>query len=134
MVLFDTVSTGFGDLYNLSIPKQAENVLHLTALDEHRGPFPLRSAIDPANPSDPRILELALPGAHSDIGGSYDRHGLADQYLSFAHTYMQRVGIPLAPVSETFRPDPTSFRIHDSSEGWWLTTDRRNTKFVTNPR
>lgn len=107
MVLFDTVSTGFGGLYNLSIPSQAENVLHLTAQDEHRRFFPLVSAVDPSNPTDPRILELTMPGAHSNVGGSYDPHGLGDLNMSLAYKYMERVGIPMAPLPQVFQPNPS---------------------------
>jgi len=117
MVLFDTVSTGFGSLYDLSIPSQAENVLHLTAQDEHRRFFPLVSAVDTKDPTDPRILELTLPGAHSDIGGSYDRHGLGDFNLNLAYRYLERVGIPVAPMPQTYQPNPNQFQIHDS-RGW----------------
>lgn len=114
MILFDTVSTGFGSLYNLSIPSQAENVLHLTARDEMRRMFPLVSAIDRNNSNDARILELTLPGAHSDIGGSYDRHGLGDANLNLAYNYMQRIGIPMTAMPQEFTPDSLKFHIHDS--------------------
>jgi hypothetical protein len=88
-VLFDTVNTGMGRLYDLSIPSQVSNVLHLTARDESRTFFPLVSALDPGRPNDRRILEYALPGSHTDIGGgSYDEGGLGHMNLQLAYTYL----------------------------------------------
>jgi hypothetical protein len=112
--LFDTVSTGVGDLYDLSIPWQAENVVHFTARDEMRRLFPLESVTNLNNPNNLSRLELTFPGAHSDIGGSYDRNGLSDAYLGMAHTYMRRVGIPMKELPSTYAPNPWQFHIHDS--------------------
>lgn len=114
-VLFDTVSTGVGGLYNLSIPAaNVSNTLHLTARDEDRTFFPLVSAVDRDNPNDPRVLELRLPGAHSDLGGSYDVGGLGHMNLKLAYTYLDRLGVPMAPFPKACEPNPDSFVIHDS--------------------
>jgi hypothetical protein len=49
--------------------QRQENVLHLTAADEHRRPFPLSSVVDRSRPDDGRIAEVALPRA-PDVGGA----------------------------------------------------------------
>jgi hypothetical protein len=126
LVLFDTVgSVGVpGDEDNsghdLSVPANAENVLHLTARDEKRTFFPLTSAVDQARPDDPRITELELPGAHSDVGGSY-----ANPYsripLQMAHQYMKQRGVhvrDLDPAS-IIDPDDPRLRLHDSGAPYW---------------
>ena len=130
-ILFDTVSTGFGDLYNLSILESTQNVLHLTARDEFRHGFGLTSAFDSPQKSDRRILEITLPGAHSDIGGSYDRGGLGDMNLKFAQEYTGKLGIPLKPKNATLKPDLSKAIIHDSR---WLQDKMRETLFSRSSR
>lgn len=76
--LFDTVASvaGLGNLGNikssvtpglrLHLPRSqfSNNVVHLVARDEYRANFALSQV-------QPDHLEIALPGAHSDIGGGY---------------------------------------------------------------
>ncbi|WP_417530957.1 T6SS phospholipase effector Tle1-like catalytic domain-containing protein [Marinobacter lipolyticus] len=52
-------------------PSKVENVLHLTALDEKRGNFALNSIRSPDTTLPSNFTEIAIPGAHSDIGGGY---------------------------------------------------------------
>jgi len=120
MILYDTVGsvavpgTNLNPGLDLSIPANAENVLHLTAADEKRAMFPLSSANDPARPDDPRITELALPGAHSDVGGSYpNRYSRIP--LHMAHDYMARAGVAVKPMNDEM-PDAhdPDLRLHDS--------------------
>jgi hypothetical protein len=120
MILFDTVGsvgipgTNLNPGLDLRIPANAENVLHLTAGDEVRGPFPLSSAVDP-DVADDRIAEIELPGAHSDVGGSY-----ANEYsriaLQMAQGYLRRLGARVPEVDPTTAIDPTdpALRLHHS--------------------
>lgn len=60
-----------------------KHAVHLLALDEERVAFtPTLVNRDP-NPNSTRILEVWMPGIHSDIGGGYWMDGLADLSLSF---------------------------------------------------
>jgi hypothetical protein len=121
MILFDTVgSVGIpGNNINpgldLAIPANAENVLHLTAGDEHRSMFPLSSAVDPTRPDDPRISEVELPGAHSDVGGSYP-NAYSKIPLHIAQQYMVDRGVHVKPVnpSEVVDPADPRLRLHNS--------------------
>ena len=121
MILFDTVgSVGLpGNNINpgldLSIPANAENVLHLTAAGEHRSMFPLSSAVDPSRPDDPRISEVALPGAHSDVGGSYP-NAYSKISLHMAQQYMVDRGVHVKPVDPEEAVDPADpkLRLHNS--------------------
>ena len=72
--LFDTVESSFNPRVNIHLhADSAERVVHLTAQDEVRKHFPLsritRDAVGSTIPA--HFTELALPGAHSDIGGGY---------------------------------------------------------------
>ncbi len=72
--LFDTVTSSYNPGVKTRLQDDcAERVVQLTALDEVRYHFPLTritpTAIGTSIP--PHFTELALPGAHSDIGGGY---------------------------------------------------------------
>ncbi|WP_319003223.1 phospholipase effector Tle1 domain-containing protein [Aeromonas media] len=72
--LFDAVVSSFNTNVNVQLKADcAKRVVHITALDEVRKHFPLsRITSDSAGTSIPaHFTELALPGAHSDIGGGY---------------------------------------------------------------
>lgn len=120
LVIFDTVVamlpyTNVSRGMKLTIPKEVEHVLHITAADEQRRFFPLTSAIDPANPNDSRITEIELPGVHSDIGGGY--HNTYSRIpLNMVYEYMSKLGIPMKSIGEYKAPSAfdTSLRLHDS--------------------
>lgn len=74
--LFDTVSSIGLDCddnikdYGLNVlatTNDVENVFHICALDEFRSHF----SLTPVRPMSGKLLEVFLPGAHSDIGGGY---------------------------------------------------------------
>lgn len=72
--IFDTVVSSFNSRVNTRLKDDsAERVVHLTALDEVRKHFPLTRITPTAAGTSipPHFTELALPGAHSDIGGGY---------------------------------------------------------------
>lgn len=72
--LFDTVKSSLNSRVNIQLQADsAERVVHLTAQDEVRKYFPLSRITSDAegNHLPPHFTELALPGAHSDIGGGY---------------------------------------------------------------
>jgi hypothetical protein len=118
MILFDTVGsvgiphTNLNPGLDLTIPSNAENVLHLTARDERRLGFPLSSAVDPYE-SDERIAEIELPGVHSDVGGSFP-NGYSQIALQLAQEYLSRLGADVDPVDPADLVDPAdpALRIH----------------------
>jgi hypothetical protein len=136
MVLYDTVgSIGFPGTklnpgYDLSISTHVENVLHVTAADEKRVLFPLTSATNskdafsPSVSADGRIAQVGIPGAHSDVGGSY---GGAYAYfgLDMAHHYLEKLGVPLNPLTDpngaydydVTHYSPDKMEVHDSRWG-----------------
>jgi hypothetical protein len=89
--------------------------LHLTAANEYRTFFPLTSVLGSAGASNSSIVEWSLPGAHTNLGGgSYDLNGIGAANLEIGYTYLQRVGVPLAPLPSNRLPDPSQFVIYDS--------------------
>jgi hypothetical protein len=96
-LLYDTVATGQEHFLKLGIPDSVQSVVHLTAQNEGRVSFPLLSAKAPNDAKEnSRVLEIGLPGAHSDIGGGYptgpDQMG---KYLG--ELTLQRFGLPVTP-------------------------------------
>ncbi|MEN6534592.1 MAG: DUF2235 domain-containing protein [Bryobacteraceae bacterium] len=133
MVLYDPVAS-FGiagnDInlgYNLNIPASAEHVLEITARDESRLFFPLTSAVDPSQETDGfynhgRIVQLTLPGVHSDIGGGYP-NPYSYYSLDMGYSFLQQLGVPLNPLtSQGYDYNVNDYsldnlRVHDSSWG-----------------
>ncbi|KPQ28052.1 MAG: hypothetical protein HLUCCX14_12055, partial [Marinobacter excellens HL-55] len=79
VALFDTVGSFYlpGDNANLDFnlnlsPSSAERVVHLTAHHEIRKNFPLSSIMDANGNGPSHFTEIAVPGAHSDVGGGYE--------------------------------------------------------------
>ena len=77
--LFDTVGSFYlpGDNANLDFnlnlsPSSAERVVHLTAHHEIRKNFPLSSIMNDNGNGPSHFTEIAVPGAHSDVGGGYE--------------------------------------------------------------
>ncbi len=68
--------------FKLNIGKKQEiaHVVHLTAQNDYRRHFPL-THINTAM-ADNIGFECSFPGAHSDIGGSYNKDYLQDKYIS----------------------------------------------------
>lgn len=114
-LLYDTVSTGIGNLYDMAISSQVQQTLHLTAANEYRTFFPLTSALNADGTSNGAVVEWSLPGSHTNLGGgSYDGNGIGAANLEIGHTYLQRAGVPLAPLPDNLRPNPSQFMIYDS--------------------
>jgi len=70
---------------NFTISPQIQEALHLVSLDENRKAF--RPTL---MNKDDRVSELWFPGAHSDVGGGYAKHGLSDVALDFMLKELQR--------------------------------------------
>ena len=114
MVIYDTVDAHIEPGTPETIPTNVENVLHLTANDEHRLLFPLTTAVDARKPNS-RITEIGLPGAHSDVGGGY-ANGYSDISRQMAYDYLVKAGVRMkaeAPGSRVSIDDPT-LRLHNS--------------------
>lgn len=72
--------------YGCTVPSCVDKALHLVALDEQRLAF--RPTLMNA---DKRILEIWLPGVHSDVGGGYRFDGLADISLAMMTSWLESV-------------------------------------------
>ncbi|HET9993362.1 MAG TPA: DUF2235 domain-containing protein [Kofleriaceae bacterium] len=133
MVLFDTVEMSANRNLDMGIPANVDNVLHITARDEHRTDFPLTKATDPKRPDDPRITEVAMPGSHADIGGG-NPNAYSQLSEQMARQYMVNAGVEIKPEDPTQQVDVNdpNLRLHDTGGGLFgmkrPTFDSRNPK------
>jgi len=112
-VLFDTVTTGVGDLYDADLPQRAQ-VYHPIARDERRALFPSAPLARPGQAMSGSWFQPVLPGDHSDIGNNHDRGGLGDLNLQLAHQFMTRsLGLPMMAIPGAYQPEPAKMWIHD---------------------
>jgi Ca2+-binding RTX toxin-like protein len=108
-LLYDTVGTGMTG--NFNIPDTVDSVVHFTSQDERRVFFPLMSIESGPGEATNRLIEVQLPGVHSDIGGGYSVNGVSFLNLYFAKQVLEEWGVPVT----SFRPD-----ISDASAVWAL--------------
>jgi hypothetical protein len=110
LVLYDTVGslgiagTDFNPGYNLNIAPNVEHVLHITANDEDRLFFASSSATGSTDISSfsngGRIVQLGIPGAHSDIGGGYQSNPYQYFALDMGYSFLHQLGVPLNPLTD----------------------------------
>lgn len=85
------------------------------AIDEERADFPPTLWDEREG-----IKQVWFPGAHGDVGGGYDNHGLADTALEWMVQEVNDLaaGLHLSPgqLSEALAPDPLEDR-HDETRG-----------------
>lgn len=101
-ILFDTVSTGQFDTLQLSAPPSVDYLVHFMARDEPR--FLFKPVVDDepeiltrtfsihGAPIPDRINLVLLPGAHSDVGGSYS-DGLGQLYRQLTEQLLHQMGL-----------------------------------------
>lgn len=115
--LYDPVPTGYMELYDRRLAPSVVSGLQLTAANERRGLFPSDQIIRPGLSEDGRFLNVTVPGAHSDVGGSYLRDGLPLRAFNLMNDYHNRlIGEPV--LERVHEPtDPRMNVIHRSELG-----------------
>jgi type VI secretion system (T6SS) phospholipase Tle1-like effector len=120
VAMFDPVGTGSAMREDRRLPPSVVSGIQFTAMDEHRGLFKSDRIIDPGITADGRFAGVYVPGAHSDVGGGYNRNGLAIRSGNFAIDYIN--GLSDVPIlAKTAEPDdPRLNVIHHSQDGMFL--------------
>jgi uncharacterized protein (DUF2235 family) len=89
-----------------------ENAFHALAIDEHRKEFvPTLWNQPPGAPAGQRLEQVWFAGAHSNVGGGYDEHGLSDVALAWM---ADRVA-PMLALDQTCLSDK-----QDRRDGWGM--------------
>ena len=101
-LLFDTVATGQTNLLALGVPASNDLTVQIVATREFRIAFPYvplqtDAADHPslADGSGDEVVEVRVPGAHSDIGGGYDE-GIWKLSLAMSRALLTRQGLAIA--------------------------------------
>ena len=119
-LLFDTVAMSTNEL-KLGIAPTSDYLVHIIARDERRTFFPLVVDNDLAFEKNeignlvitPRLTQIKLPGAHSDIGASY-KYGIGTFYRALGELVLQQYGL-IGQLSIKFSDNFFSQGSHDSS-------------------
>lgn len=116
VALFDPVGTGVPKEHSRQLPPSVVSGIQIVARDERRNLFPSTQIIPQGFSEDGRFLGVTVPGAHSDIGGSYHLNGLGVLNGNLMTDYIN--GLSSTPLLEQ-RPepqDPRLYVIHRSEE------------------
>ncbi|RAN82879.1 hypothetical protein B5P43_02065 [Bacillus sp. SRB_336] len=120
VALFDPVGTGHAMREDRRLPPSVISGIQFIAMDEHRGLFKSDRIIDPGITADGRFGGVYVPGAHSDVGGGYNRNGASMRTGNFAIDYLN--GLSDRPFLDK-SPEPDDPRlnvIHHSQESMLL--------------
>jgi hypothetical protein len=109
-LLYDPVTTFMKGDFSLS--PSTVSALQLNAAHEYRSFFPITSIA-----TGPGQLQADLPGCHTDIGGGYDKDGLARYARDMGNSFLnQLAGQTLFTKPDLPSRDDTSCVIHHSWE------------------
>lgn len=90
-LIFDTVATGQEKNLQLQVPSSADLFYHFVSRDERRVLF--KPILDIQQDDLPnRIATIHVPGAHSDVGGSYI-DGVGSEYLANIDALLMSMGL-----------------------------------------
>lgn len=118
-LLFDPVGTGAPHRHDLRPPPSVISGLQITAEDERRRMFKSDRIIDPGQTPDGRFLGVTVAGAHSDIGGGYNRDGLAIRSDNLAINYLNALSDKPFMRNLAEPDDPRLDVVHRSEEAEW---------------
>lgn len=120
VALFDPVGTGHAMHEDRRLPPSVISGIQFIAMDEHRGLFKSDRIIDPGITPDGRFAGVYVPGAHSDVGGGYNRNGLSIRTGNFAIDYINGLSDVPFLLKSPEPDDPRLNVIHHSQEGMLL--------------
>lgn len=116
--LFDAVGTGepVRD-HDRRLPPSVISGFQIIAADERRGLFKSDHIIDPGMTPDGRFLGVIVAGAHSDVGGSYFRDGLAIRSGNLMEAYLNGLSDKPFLEMQAVPDDPRLDVVHRSEDG-----------------
>ncbi|WP_161805632.1 T6SS phospholipase effector Tle1-like catalytic domain-containing protein, partial [Frateuria defendens] len=118
--LFDPVGTGHPYAHDRRPPPSVISGFQVMAEDERRAKFKSDHIIDPGLSPDGRFLGVAVAGAHSDVGGSYHRDGLAVRSDNLMIDYLNALSDKPFLARSPEPDDPRLNVVHRSEEGMLL--------------
>jgi hypothetical protein len=119
--LFDPVGTGQPvKEKDRRLPPSVISGFQPKAKDERRGLFKSSHIIDPGMTPDGRLLGVVVGGAHSNLGGTYHRHGLGARSANLMIDYLNALSDTPFLEKQPEPDDPRLNVVHLSEEGMLL--------------
>jgi hypothetical protein len=119
--LFDPVGTGDPvKHHDRRLPPSVISGFQIIAADERRSLFKSDHIIDPGLTPDGRFLGVTVAGAHSDVGGSYHRDGLAIRSENLMVDYLNGLSDRPFLRHQAQPDDPRLDVVHRSEDGMLL--------------
>jgi hypothetical protein len=115
-MLIDPVGTGHPYDRNRQLPPSVVSGFQLTARDERRDAFASTLIIPLGASEDGRFLDVTVPGAHSDLGGSYHHDGLAVLNRNMAVDYLNALSDTPLLKKQAEPEDLERYKIHRSED------------------
>ena len=116
VALFDPVATGHPSRHDRRVSPSVVAGLQITAKDERRSQFPSSMIIPQGLSTDHRLLAITVPGAHSDVGGSYHADGLARANGNLMIDFIDGLSEPRLLERDQLYDDVQRYPIHRSEE------------------
>ncbi|MGH8154020.1 MAG: T6SS phospholipase effector Tle1-like catalytic domain-containing protein [Rhodanobacteraceae bacterium] len=117
-LLFDPVGTGVPEQHHdRRLPPSVISGIQIIAADERRGAYKSDHIIDPGVAENGRLLGLIVAGAHSDIGGAYDRNGLGIRSGNLGIDFLSALSDKPFLAVEKEPDDPRLNVVHRSEYG-----------------
>jgi hypothetical protein len=114
--LYDPVGTGVPNNYDRQPTSAMASGVQITAKDERRNPFPSTQIIPPGRSADGRFVGITVPGAHSDIGGSYHQSGLSVLTFNIVADYINALAGETLVHRLLVPTDMEMFKVHRSED------------------
>lgn len=114
-LLFDPVATGVED-EERTLPGSTVSALEIGAMHERRNIFKDNDHLPPGFSEDGRMLNVTVPGAHSDIGNTYDRNGLGVLSFNLGVDFLNRLSDRPYLEKQIVPTDRAQFVIHRSDQ------------------
>lgn len=114
--LFDPVGTGAPRTHDRRLAESVVSAFQITAGLEPRDLFQGTWITDPGVTADGRFLNVTVAGAHSDIGGGYQRDGLGILAGNLGIDYINATIRPPPLEKRALPEDPDRYVIHRSDE------------------
>lgn len=128
----DQLFTKFYQFHDTTLGPHVRHAYHALALDERRVDFTPTLWTLPAGPAAGQTLEqMWFAGAHSNVGGGYDEHGLSDITLAWMASKLDKL-LAIDFDQLAAKQDRRSLwglaRLHNSFTGAWQLRGSRDRK------
>jgi uncharacterized protein (DUF2235 family) len=101
---------------NTDLSPQVLNGFHALSADENRSSFVPTYWTPRVN-----VTQVIFPGAHSDVGGGYQEHGLSDRALQWMLPNLSGQGLRFDLTNiRALAPDPIDFAHDDGMQAEWV--------------